>query len=141
VLPLVLTGAFVVALTFFFRWYLPRAWATRAVADTGSGQITFRLDDAGLEVTSPLGQLKLPWASLPGYLDAPACFIVYTDPQAMLVLPKRAFEAPETAGELLRARIGVRREGSRAGRLWVIWLGLVVAFLGVWQLLSTDASR
>jgi YcxB-like protein len=140
VLSLSLTFAFVLALTFFFRWYLPRAWAKRAVADTGRGELMFRLDEAGLAVTSPLRQLQLAWASLPGYLETAECFVVYTGSQAVLLLPKRAFEAPEQVGELLRTRIGVRHEPSRFGRLLLIWLGLVVLFLGIWQWLNPDTS-
>jgi hypothetical protein len=144
-------------LTFMIGYFLflaPRGWAKRAAADHGDGHIRFRFDPSGLHVTTKLREAKTVWAAIPRYVETAGAFIVYISSQSLLVVPKRAFAGADV--DLLRSvldqrAIAAKQGGTDAGQAraakkssvspLVIWVVLVVAFFGAWQLLSANLPR
>jgi hypothetical protein len=143
-----LPAAFVAAMTFYFQHLNRQAWIKRAFAELGGGVTDFRFDDFGFSVESSLRQHRLAWASLARFIETPGSFLVYTSPQTLLVVPKRAFEADEVDDirELCAARIVYRPDPAGGGpwrgslkRVGVLWVVVLVMFLATWHFLSTDA--
>jgi len=122
-------------------WLGRKRWA-RGAFETLRAQegILFRFDDYGFTFKSPGREGRVAWNELHLSIDTGLSFLVYTGPQSLAVVPKRAF-APEDEGPLqalLRERIRPRRLASAApiGRLVVLWLILVIAFLVIWHVLD-----
>jgi len=138
-----LPAIFVVVLFSYFQWLNRRAWAKRAFSDLGGGVTKFRFDDYGLSVESSLRQHRLAWVSLARQLETPESLVVFTTPQTLFVIPKRAFKADQVDAlrQLCLSRIVQRPEHATAGspkRLLFAWLALIIAFLAIWHFLNSD---
>jgi hypothetical protein len=137
---------FFIALTAFFQRAGRRAWIAQALANVG-GRTTFRFDDYGFTSESGLRQHRLAWASLARAVETPHAFLIYTTPQTVLIVPKRAFTDADVAAlsRRLPERItpkplpgaGLLAGGTK--RTLVLWVVLVVAFLAIWQFLDQAA--
>jgi hypothetical protein len=145
-LSVLLVTAFLVVVSTLLQRATRRAWSKQAFANVG-GQTTFRFDDYGFTWESSLRQHRLAWASLARALETPTAFLVYTAPQAVLIVPKRAFTDADVAAlsRLLRERITPKpapKAGLFANRTWrtlLLWVVLVVTFLAIWQFLDRRA--
>jgi hypothetical protein len=137
-LPVPLVGLLVGGLL----WLLPRRWARQAVTDIGGGPMRFRFDAAGLEVESPLRRHQLAWAALPQHLETDDAFVIYTSSSSIVVVPKRAFALGQldATRALLRQHVSSTPSKSALPRAIAMWAVLVLAFLGIWHFLRTDAA-
>lgn len=142
-LPLVLSGSFTFGIAFLLLRLAPRSWAKRASADTGPGKIDFRIDAVGLSVNSALRQAQLAWPALAGYAESGSAFIVYTSPQTVFVIPKRAFEDTELGRvrQMLAERLSPKQGSSRLFVRLALGSIVVVAFLTIWHMLSLEPPR
>lgn len=142
-LPLVLSGSFTFGIAFLLLRLAPRSWAKRASADTGPGKIDFRIDAVGLSVNSALRQAQLAWPALAGYAESGSAFIVYTSPQTVFVIPKRAFEEAELGrvGQMLAKRLSGKQGSNRLFVRLALGSIVVVAFLTIWHMLSLEPPR
>jgi hypothetical protein len=142
-LPLVLSGSFTFGIAFLLLRLAPRSWAKRASADTGLGRIDFRLDAQGLSVESALRQARLAWPALSGYAESGQAFIVYTSPQTVFVIPKRAFEEAELGRvrQMFAERLSPKQGSQRLLLRLALGGVVVVAFLAIWHMLSLEAPR
>jgi hypothetical protein len=140
VLPLVVSGSFTLGLSFLLLRLVPRSWAKRASADTGLSKIDFRLDAQGLSVDSALRRAQLAWPALSGYAESPSVFIVYTSPQTVFVIPKRAFDDAELGRvrQLFSERLPPRSPSSRLFKRLALGGIVMVAFLTIWHMLSLE---
>lgn len=143
VMPLVLSGSFTFGIAFLLLRLAPRSWAKRASADTGLGRIDFRLDAQGLSVDSALRQVQLGWPALSGYAESGNAFIVYTSPQTVFVIPKRAFEEAELGRvrRMFAERLSPKQGSNRLFLRLALGGVVVVAFLTIWHMLSLEAPR
>lgn len=147
-LPLTLPVVFAIALALVFRRLTHRAWIKQAQANQG-GNAEFRFDDFGFGLESPLRQHRLAWASLAHWVETPEAFVIYTTPRTLLLVPKRAFSSQslDRVRELLASRITTKEPaGSAFGSFnWrktlLLWLILVLAFLGIWHWLDQPSPR
>jgi hypothetical protein len=139
-LPLVLSGSFTFGIAFLLLRLAPSSWAKRASADTGPGKIDFRIDAVGLSVNSALRQAQLAWPALAGYAESGSAFIVYTSPQTVFVIPKRAFEDTELGRvrQMLAERLSPKQRSSRLFVRLALGSIVVVAFLTIWHMLSLE---
>jgi hypothetical protein len=142
-LPLVLSGSFTFGIAFLLLRLAPSSWAKRASADTGLGKIDFRIDAVGLSVSSALRQAQLAWPALAGYAESGSAFIVYTSPQTVFVIPKRAFEDTELGRvrQMLAERLSPKQGSSRLFLRLALGSIVVVAFLTIWHMLSLEPPR
>jgi len=106
----------------------------------GSEGVLFRFDDKGFLLKSPGRESQLAWDTLYRCIETVSAFLIYTAPQVVAVVPKRAFTPAEQADlqALLRERIRPAPLAGvfRPGRLLLLWLALVIAFLAIWQFLN-----
>ena len=125
----------------FGIWRGRLRWARGALVTLQAQEgILFRFDDYGFFFKAPGREARFAWGTMYRYIEAGPSFLVYTGPLSLVVIPKRAF-APEDERQLdalLRERIRSRPLAGTApvGRLVVLWLVLVIAFLAIWQLLN-----
>lgn len=148
VLSFVLPVLFVAGLMTYFQVAGKRAWVKQALANVG-GPTTYCFDDFGFSSESKLRQHRLAWAALARAVETPEAFLIYTTPQTVLIVPKRAFTDAGVAAlhELLPARVtptpvakpGVGGRVSGRGTL-LMWVVLVVTFLSIWHFLSIDEA-
>jgi hypothetical protein len=139
-LPLVLSGSLTFGVSVLLLRVVPRSWAKRASADAGVGNLDFRVDAQGLSVNSALRRAQLAWPAISGYAESQSAFIVYTSPQTVFVIPKRAFEDTDLGRvrQLFSERLPPRRGASRPFLRLALGGILVVAFLAIWQMLSLE---
>jgi hypothetical protein len=138
----VLPAAFVVLMNAGFQVLKRKGWVKQTFAVLG-GKTQFHVDDYGLGLDTSLRQHRLAWASLARQVETPESFVVYSSPQTLFLIPKRAFEASEVdeVRGLLRSRVVARRLASSAGpRLLVVWLVALVGFLSIWHFLSDNSQ-
>jgi hypothetical protein len=138
-----LPAGFMAVLLLYFQVLGRKAWAKRAFSDLGGGVSKFRFDDYGLSVESSLRQHRLAWVSLAQKLETPESFVVFSTPQTLFVIPKRAFkvEQVDALRQLCLSRIVPRPEHAPPGspkRLLFAWLAVIIAFLAIWHFLNTD---
>jgi hypothetical protein len=146
VLSFVLPVLVVAILMTYIQLAGKRAWVKQALANVG-GPTTYRFDDFGFSSESKLRQHRLAWAALARTVETPDAFLIYTTPQTVLIVPKRAFTATDiaTLGEWLPqrvkqqpvAKLGLTGRVSGRGTL-LMWVVLVVTFLSIWHFLSID---
>lgn len=126
----------------YFKVAGKRAWIKQALANVG-GPTSYRFDDFGFSSESQLRQHRLAWATLTRTVETPEAFLIYTTPQTLLIIPKRAFADADVAalGSLLLARVKQQPivTGRVSGRFTLLlWVVLVVTFLSIWHFLSID---
>lgn len=126
-------------------WKGRARWAENAVKDIRSLEgVEFIFDAAGVTVALPGRRSSTAWESLSRCLETSAAFAIYLTPNAMMVVPKRAFAAADQPRlrALLQQRVpnrplrGVYGYGSPLRGL-ALWTVLVVVFLVIWQILSS----
>lgn len=141
-LTFVLPVAFVAIFLTYARVAGKRIWVKQALANVG-GSTTFRFDDFGFSSESKLRQHRLAWGALARAVETPEAFLIYTTPQTVLIVPKRAFSDAHVA--VLRSLFPERIKpqpvatGRISGRFTLlVWVVLVVTFLSIWHFLSID---
>jgi YcxB-like protein len=144
VLALAVPSVIVVALMSYFVVAGRRAWVKQALANIG-GPTSFRFDDFGFSSESKLRQHRLAWTALARATETPESFLIYTSPQTLLIVPKRAFSAADVTAlqSLLPERIPPKpdapaRFGNR--RPLLMWVVLIVAALSIWHFFSLDGE-
>lgn len=147
-LSFVLPVSVVAILLTYFQVAGRRAWVKQALANVG-GPTTYRFDEFGFSSESQLRQHRLAWAALARTVDTPESFLIYTTPQTVLIVPKRAFAAADivTLGQWLPQRVkqqpvakgGLTGGVSGRGTL-LMWVVLLVTFLSIWHFLSIDSA-
>jgi hypothetical protein len=135
-------GGLVTALALAFGLVRGRAQWARSALKTLRGEegVLFRFDDHGFLLKSPGRESVLAWDTLHRCIETVPAFLIYTAPQVVAVVPKRAFSAADQADlqALLRERIRPAPLAGvfRPGRALLLWLVLIVAFLAIWQLFN-----
>jgi hypothetical protein len=147
-LSFVLPVSIVAILMTYFQVAGRRAWVKQALANVG-GPTTYRFDDFGFSSESKLRQHRLAWAALARTVDTPESFLIYTTPQTVLIVPKRAFADADvvTLGQWLPQRVKQQpvAKGGLTGRVsgrgtLLMWVVLLVTFLSIWHFLSIDEA-
>jgi hypothetical protein len=80
-------------------WWVARSAQKRAEA--AGLERTVTLDEEGVELRTPAGSARIPWAGLVRVRETPKAFLLYVDAARVLILPKRAMGA---AGEVDQVR-------------------------------------
>lgn len=126
----------------YFQIAGKRAWVKQALANVG-GPTTYRFDDFGFSSESKLRQHRLAWAALARTVETPEAFLIYTTPQTLLIIPKRAFSDADVMAlrSLLPER--VKQQPLATGRIsgrftLLVWVVVLVMFLSIWHFLSID---
>lgn len=90
------------------RMLQPRAWR-RIFAQQKAmhEEFTYRADDSGLYVSTPLGQAHRPWANFLRYRENDDLFLLYHSDVMFELLPKRWF-ADDTALNAFRTEVARR---------------------------------
>jgi YcxB-like protein len=70
-------------------------------------EFTYRVDDSGLYVSTPLGQAHRPWANFLRYRENDDLFLLYHSDVMFELLPKRWF-ADDTALNAFRTEVARR---------------------------------
>lgn len=144
-LPLLIPPLFVGVLALGFRRGRQQ-FARNAINDMGGGEIRYELTDEGFGVWTPRASSVVAWSGLADVIERDGAFLVYVSPQQFVLMPQRAFSAPDVARvrEVLAERVekkplrGVPR--ANAGRKLLLWVILLIAFLAIWKLLGSDAT-
>ncbi len=123
----------------FVVWNGTRRWADNVFTELrGDRDVTFRFDRYGLAVETSKRQAKMAWEVLHRALPTKFAFLVYTSPNTLEVVPKRAFAAEdlETLRRWLRQRVRTRPAPRMFRKVILLWAVLIVVFLLIWQFLD-----
>jgi len=144
-LPVLLAAPFAAVLYIYLGWLTRRAWVKQTLANIG-GKTTFRVDDYGFGSESSTRQHRIAWAALARTVETPEAFLVYTTPQTLLIVPKRAFTDGDVAtlSRLLLERVKSKPQPAvgrvAARRMLVMWVLLIVTFLVIWRALDDSPA-
>lgn len=107
----------------------------------GDEGVEFTFDETRLTMIAPGREVHLDWTLVLMHLETPTAFVLYTGPQSLILVPKRAFapDEPSQLRALFAQHIRPRpiREGLRWGRLLAMWLILLAAIWLVWHFVSS----
>ncbi len=116
-----------------------KRWAAAALTSSrGNEGVEYLFDEQGFHVKAPGREARIAWDVLYRHLETETAFVLFTTPQIVTVLPKRAFA--EVDQERLRSEFARRIPVHPAGNMRAFaktfgtWLLLVLAFLVLWQL-------
>lgn len=86
---------------------------------------------------SSFGEQRYAWETLSGVTEAARAYLLYTSPRRLFVVPKRAFDADDSAevAELLAA-VRPPRERGRRRRTLAVWAAVCAAFLVLFRRLE-----
>jgi hypothetical protein len=121
----------------------PRRWARQALADLGSGPVTFRFDARGMQVTSALREHRVAWEALPQHVESRDSFVIYTGAHTVLVMPKRALDGQGLSDlrARLRRRIPPKTGQNQAYQRLVIGLVLVTLTWSLWRFFERSSPH
>lgn len=144
VLVFVLPVSFAALGITYFQIAVRRAWVKQALANIG-GPTTYRFDDFAFSSESKLRQHRLAWAALARTVETPEAFLIYTTPQTLLIIPKRAFSDTDVAAlrGLLPERVKQQplATGRISGRVTLlVWVVVLTVFLSIWHFFSIDEA-
>lgn len=107
------------------RWF--------AKTPRGARDLRYTLNAQGLIVATEVSQQSYAWPALQGYQQAPDSLLVWVSSQLFIIIPKRAFKAPELPQviERLEHEVGGPPVLPRFW-LWLL-LGVVLTFGGLWS--------
>jgi hypothetical protein len=138
--PLILGAIPICLLAVVYGVYRGRArWAEGALSGSQGKPVEYLFDAEAFQVKAPGRDSRAEWATLRGHLEVGSAFLIYMSPQIFVLVPKRAFTDADQARlhTELRARVPLHRApGGSAKKLLLLWLALILVFLGIWQLLS-----
>jgi hypothetical protein len=102
-------------------------------------QLRFRFDAEGYAVETPNASSKLKYGALVRFVESETALLLYTQSNFAQVLPKRALSATELdqVRAWLKAGVPPRKTSAVPKRVYVVWALLILAFFGIWQLLSS----
>ncbi len=139
--PIILGAIPICLMAVAFGVYRGRGrWAEGALSGSHGKPVEYLFDGEAFQVKAPGRDSRAEWATLRGHVEVKGAFLIYMSPQIFVLVPKRAFTAADQArlGAELRARVPpYRAPGGGAKKLLLLWLALVLVFLGIWQLLNT----
>lgn len=132
--PVALT-IFAIGSTALHFWNSVR-WPQRFVAVHAGTPIRCQFDEIGFGVESKLGQARLPWTGAMEADELAGCFVVFTDPRNVLVVPKRVLSPEQVTalGALLRAHVTQRLNRGR-GLVVSVGLSMIYAFV-MWRVMQ-----
>ena len=112
VIILILAGALLALSPVIQRWQVRRAFTAAPHLQT----LTYRFTEPGLELTSAVSSGLLAWEGVTEALETDDEFILHVSPNYAYYVPKRV-TGPHGGAlrEFLRARLGPRASGLRAG--------------------------
>jgi hypothetical protein len=136
-----------------FRRALKKAAADgRRYVDTGTWKVA--TSRKGVAYETPLMDCRLRWTALERIVEQPELLAIYTSPITAIIVPKRAFDGPEHAAAFRSAvDAAIREDRSSRGLAptvketsttlrallpLIVWVLLILVFLGVWTMLSPD---
>ena len=138
--PLILGAIPICLIAGVFGVYRGRArWAEGAVSSSRGQPVHYRFDAEAFQVKAPGRDSRAEWATLRGQLELDSAFLIYMSPQLFVLVPKRAFTDADRArlSAELRARVPVyKAPGGGAKRPLLLWLALILAFVGIWLFLN-----
>jgi hypothetical protein len=110
----------------------------RSIVAGGDRHASYRFDDDGVTFRSSVSTMTAAYRSLVEYREGKTAFFVYTAPGVANIVPKRAFRAEELSDVRARLAANVKaRPMSHASRRVLLWFAAILAFLVVWELLSS----
>jgi len=114
----------------------------RAMGDDAR-HIEYAFDDEVFRIQNSASNLEHRYDALQGLIVSRQCFLLYTAPQLMQVVPRRAFtDADSTELERrLRAKVKPMSKHRPALRVVGLWLALIALFFVIFQLLSLSAAN
>jgi len=84
------------SLTYFV--FLPRAARKRFSENKAfRGPTTFSWSDQEIQIVTELSSARIPWKDMVDHAENDAVILFYPTPQAMHIVPKRAFSESQTA--------------------------------------------
>jgi hypothetical protein len=112
-------------------------WAQAVLKASGGEAVEYLFDEYGFQVQMPGREARAEWASLHRHAETDEAFLIYSTPQLMNLVPKRAFAATDQARlrAELAARIPRAKQGGGARKLILVGVIAVVALLALWQFL------
>lgn len=113
-------------------------WAEAALGGSQGQPIQYLFDAEAFQVKAPGRDSRAEWATLRGHLEVDHAFMLYMSPQLFVLVPKRAFTDADQARlrSELTARVPLQKAPSGAKKMLLMWLALILAYLGIWQFLS-----
>jgi hypothetical protein len=135
-LTVVFPGVFAALLVLYFRRIQKKATA-RLLANQPEAErdTTFELDESGYLRTTGLSSSRAAWSTLTSQQETKYSFVLFSTHAGHVILPKRAFhdEDIEPIRALLRTQVkGAAPRPNQARVVVIMWVLLVVTFVGVW---------
>jgi hypothetical protein len=126
---------FLAVLLVLLRWQLRRRLRNDS---TGTRHLRFRFDPEGYAIEMPNASANIKYRALVRFVESPTALLLYTQSNFAQVLPKRALSAADLDQVRAWLKVGVTPQKSSPSpkRIFVMWALLIVAFIGIWQLLS-----
>jgi hypothetical protein len=138
----VLAAGLPTALILLVAIHAERRAARKLIAHLGEAgrNIRYSFGVHGFEMQSAHGRAELEYAGLHHYAITKHALLLYTAPRVAQIIPRRAFmpDQLQQVEQWLSTSIKPAAKTYKS-LLWLVglWLGLVVAFLMVWFLLSS----
>ena len=139
--PLLCLGVFL-ALLYAGPWIAARR-ILRALTRGGDADVSYRFDDEGVTVRSAGATASFAYRRLIKAREGSTAFLLYCSPMVANIVPKSAFAAGEVdrVRALIAAHVAPKPLRGRGGKILIVWLVLVFAFVVVWQLLNARPSQ
>lgn len=131
-------GVFYLAIFAGPRWSARRLY--RSLIKAGDSQVFYRFDAQGVTIRASGQTTSFAYRLLSRFRETAATFLLKRDGGLTTIVPKRAFADAEVSR--LRALLSAEvkhepgRGLGRAGKLVVLWVALVFAFVVMWQFLN-----
>lgn len=109
--------------------------------DDASTPITsFELDSTGYSTSSSLASSRVAWSMVTRYVELDSSFVIFSQPSANTVMPKRAFleRDLEAIRQLLKVRVAMPKTAPSRRRVIVLWVLLILAFGAIWMFLNSE---
>jgi hypothetical protein len=117
-----------------------RSGARRSLAGKTDRErtVTWRFTPETVEITTVTTYTRMQWSTVHRCLEGGDVFALYTSEAIVQIIPKRAFRAEEieTLRGMFASLVTPRKRPSAIGRMLVLWMVLVLAFLAVWQFMQ-----
>jgi hypothetical protein len=117
-----------------------RSGGRRSVAGKSEREltVTWRFTPETFEITTVTTYTRMQWSAAHRVIEGRDTFALYTSEAIVQIIPKRAFrpEEVEALRGLFARCITPRKRPSNFGRVFVLWVVLILMFLAIWQFLQ-----
>jgi hypothetical protein len=132
-----------------FGWLLWRnvfrSGARRSLAGKSDRErtLTWRFTPETFEITTVTTYTRMQWSAVHRAVEGRDTFALYTSEAIVQIIPKRAFRAEEIEKlkALFASSITPRKKRSNFGRVFMLWIFLILMFLTIWQFLQGGGPR